>query len=415
MRFPFNIFHFERRASNEDIERAVIKALNDFEAETGVNPTVPIDEKSAVAISAVWACVRIISDAVSILPVHLKMRTEGGRITVKDHPLCGVLRKPSPLMNGVTLRKVLTVSTVLWGNGYARIKRDLMYRPCRIDFLLPNRVDILVSDDDIFYRVDGKEIVPSRDIIHVKGFTFDGIEGVSPIRKHRENLQLTMQAQRFGVNFFQNGCSPTGVFETDKTYDIAAYDRLKRDLYAKHMGLANSAKPLLLEGGLKYKPITIPPEDAQFIATRKFQKTEVATIFGVPPHMIADLERATNNNIEHQSMEFVQHCLMPYIVNMEAEFNDKLLREDEKPEYYHNIAVNGLLRSDSKTRSEFYKNMNLVGALNANEIRDLEDMNGYEGGDAYFVQQNMQTVDNAKNPAISKPQNNGTEQNPDNA
>ena len=146
---------------------------------------------------------------------------------------------------------------------------------------------------------------------------------------------------------------------------------------------------------MTYERISIPPEDAQFIATRKFQKTEVVTIYGVPPHMIADLERATNNNIEHQGMEFVQYCLMSYISRLEEEFNRKLLRDNEYNEYYFLFSLNGLLRGDAKTRSEYYKNMNLVGAMSANEIRAFEDMNAYEGGDTYFVQANMQSVEKA--------------------
>ena len=187
----------------------------------------------------------------------------------------------------------------------------------------------------------------------------------------------------------------SGVFKYPSTLKPEAYQRLKKDLLAQSVGLHNAHVPLLLEGGMTYERISIPPEDAQFIATRKFQKTEIATIYGVPPHMIADLERATNNNIEHQGMEFVQYCLMPYLVRIEEEFNRKLLRDDEFEEYYFLFGLNGLLRGDAKTRSEYYKNMNIVGAMSANEIRSLEDMNRYEGGDEYFVQMNMQPVKTA--------------------
>ena len=187
----------------------------------------------------------------------------------------------------------------------------------------------------------------------------------------------------------------SGVFKYPSTLKPEAYQRLKKDLLAQSVGLHNAHVPLLLEGGMTYERISIPPEDAQFIATRKFQKTEIATIYGIPPHMIADLERATNNNIEHQGMEFVQYCLMPYLVRIEEEFNHKLLREEEFGEYYFLFGLNGLLRGDAKTRSEYYKNMNIVGAISANEIRALEDMNAYEGGDTYFVQMNMQTIKHA--------------------
>lgn len=264
------------------------------------------------------------------------------------------------------------------------------------------------------YRLSNGELLPSYDIIHLKGVSTNGYKGKSPIQVHRENLSLTQSAQDYGEKFFTQGGNMSGVFKYPSTLKPEAYKRLKHDLIEQSVGLHNAHTPLLLEGGMTYERISIPPEDAQFIATRKFQKTEVATIFGVPPHMIADLERATNNNIEHQGMEFVQYCLLPYLVRLEEEFNRKLLREDEFGEYYFLFGLNGLLRGDAKTRSEYYKNMNIVGALSANEIRSLEDMNSYDGGDTYFVQMNMQTVDNAlvappKNQPVTPP-NDGKEE-----
>ena len=261
----------------------------------------------------------------------------------------------------------------------------------------PTQVEPILTDDDIlFYRTDKGELLPSHEMLHLRGLSTNGYKGKSPIAVHRDNLSLTASAQQYGEKFFNQGGNMSGVFKYPSTLKPEAYKRLKHDLIQQSVGLHNAHTPLLLEGGMTYERISIPPEDAQFIATRKFQKTEIATIYGVPPHMIADLERATNNNIEHQGMEFVQYCLMPYLVRLEEEFNRKLLRHDEFGEYYFLFGLNGLLRGDAKTRSEYYKNMNLIGALNANEIRSLEDMNAYEGGDEYFVQANMQTIENAK-------------------
>lgn len=261
----------------------------------------------------------------------------------------------------------------------------------------PTQVEPILTDDDIlFYRTDKGELLPSHEMLHLRGLSTNGYKGKSPIAVHRDNLSLTASAQLYGEKFFNQGGNMSGVFKYPSTLKPEAYKRLKHDLIQQSVGLHNAHTPLLLEGGMTYERISIPPEDAQFIATRKFQKTEIATIYGVPPHMIADLERATNNNIEHQGMEFVQYCLMPYLVRLEEEFNRKLLRHDEFGEYYFLFGLNGLLRGDAKTRSEYYKNMNLIGALSANEIRSLEDMNAYEGGDEYFVQANMQTIENAK-------------------
>ena len=240
-------------------------------------------------------------------------------------------------------------------------------------------------------------MLPNGDIIHLRGLSTNGYKGKSPIAVHRDNLALSVSAQDYGKRFFDQGGNMSGVFKYPSTLKPDAYQRLRKDLMAQAVGLHNAHVPLLLEGGMTYERISIPPEDAQFIATRKFQKTEIATIYGIPPHMIADLERATNNNIERQGMEFVQYCLLPYLVRIEEEFNRKLLRDDEFADYYFLFGLNGLLRGDAKTRSEYYKNMNFVGAISANEIRSLEDMNSYDGGDEYFVQMNMQPVKNAIN------------------
>lgn len=392
----------ERRfdsSSSSEFEAAVnqvltAQAVSDAQAERPL-----ISSEGALNLSAVWACVRILSETVGTLPIHLYKRTEDGRERQYNHPCHRVLLSPNSYINRFDLMHHLMVSCALWGNGYARIFRDAAYRPCRLKLLHPAEVEPLLdtNTDTLYYRLENGEIVANDDIIHVKNLTTNGYKGKSPIAVHRDNLSLTMSAQIYGEKFFNQGGNMSGVFKYPSTLKPDAYERLKRDLIAQSVGLHNAHIPLLLEGGMQYERISIPPEDAQFIATRKFQKTEIATIYGIPPHMIADLERATNNNIEHQGMEFVTYCLMPYIVRIEEEFNRKLLRHDEFEDYYFLFGLNALLRGDAKTRSEYYKNMNFVGAMNANEIRAYEDMNAYEGGDEYFVQLNMTPVKTAIN------------------
>lgn len=356
-----------------------------------------ISEEGSLNLSAVWACVRILSETVGTLPIHLYKKTSGGREQVGSHPCSLILSKPNSYTSRFALLHHLMVSCTLWGNGYVRIWRDSTFRPTRLQLLHPTQVEPqLTSEDELYYRTDKGELLPSYDMLHLRGLSTNGYKGKSPIAVHRDNLCLTASAQQYGERFFNQGGNMSGVFKYPSTLKPEAYQRLKNDLIRQSVGLHNAHTPLLLEGGMSYERISIPPEDAQFIATRKFQKTEIATIYGVPPHMIADLERATNNNIEHQGMEFVQYCLLPYLVRLEEEFNRKLLRDDEFGEYYFLFGLNGLLRGDAKTRSEYYKNMNLIGAMSANEIRSLEDMNAYKGGDEYFVQANMQTVENAK-------------------
>ena len=400
----FTLRKREERLSAEQIEQAVNDALLSDTVSDNTSRKY-ISEEGALNLSAVWACVRILSETVGTLPVHLYKRTSSGREKASGHPCIHILHKPNPYTSSFALLHHLMVSCTLWGNGYVRIWRDRLYRPVRLQLLYPYEVEpVLSSDDELFYHLSTGEMLLVDDVIHLRSLTTNGYKGKSPIAVHRENLSLTLAAQEYGERFFNQGGNMSGVFKYPSTLKPEAYQRLKRDLIAQSTGLHNAHTPLLLEGGMTYERISIPPEDAQFIATRKFQKTEIATIYGVPPHMIADLERATNNNIEHQGMEFVQYCLMPYIIRLEEEFNRKLLRDDEFEQYYFLFSLGGLLRGDAKTRSEYYKNMNLVGAMSANEIRSLEDMNSYEGGDEYFVQANMQSVKVALNPPASTPQ-----------
>lgn len=393
----------EERMTSSEFESAVNNTLLADTVSDNTRP-VYVSEESSLAISAVWACVRILSETVGTLPIHLYRRTSNGREKAKAHPCSHLLQKPNSYLTRFSLMHHLMISCTLWGNGYARIYRDKFFRPVRLQILHPTEIEpILTCDDELFYRDKTGLFIPCYDIIHLKGVSTDGYKGKSPIAVHRDNLSLSISAQRYGEKFFNQGGNMSGVFKYPSTLKPEAYKRLKNDLIAQSTGLHNAHTPLLLEGGMTYERISIPPEDAQFIATRKFQKTEIATIYGVPPHMIADLERATNNNIEHQGMEFVQYCLLPYLVRLEEEFNRKLLREDEFDDFYFLFGLNGLLRGDAKTRSEYYKNMNLIGAMSANEIRTLEDMNSYEGGGTYFVQANMQTIENAVLQPVQEP------------
>ena len=396
-RFSFWKKSEQRDYTSAEFENAVNKALTaDVVKDATSRPA--ISQEASLSLSAVWACVRILSETVGILPIHLYKRTDRGRERQYTHPCHHILQTPNSYSNRYDLMHFLMISVTLWGNGYVRIYRDVKYRPQRLKFYHPAKVEPVLTDDDVlFYRLSNGEIVPSDDMIHLRGLSTNGIKGKSPIAVHRDNLALSYAAQDYGNRFFNQGGNMSGVFKYPSTLKQEAYERLKKDLVAQSVGLHNAHIPLLLEGGMTYERISIPPEDAQFIATRKFQKTEIATIYGVPPHMIADLERATNNNIEHQGMEFVMYCLMPYLVRLEEEFNRKLLRHDEFGEYYYLFGLNGLLRGDAKTRSEYYRNMYFIGSMSANEIRNLEDMNRYEGGDEYFVQMNMQTVKSAIN------------------
>jgi len=389
--FGLNI---NRRSSDEDIDRAVNRVLLGADDSKTI-----VNEKSSLSLSAVWACVRIIANSVRILPLHLYERTAGGRVKVYDHPVSIFMREPNDYWTTADLAEWLLTSVLLWGNGYCRIVHDpLTYRPKRLDYLRPFDVEpVLGSDNVLRYRIGG-ETVGAEEIIHIKGLGTDPLKGLSPIQKHRENISLSMEAQSYGERFFSKGGNTSGVFSLPGTLKDEQYKRLKGQLDARVVGLANSHSPLLLEGGMSYSRVNIPLNDAQFIETRKYQSSEIAAIFGVPVHMLGNLDKATYNNTELLGIEYVTYCLMPWIQKLTAEFNRKLLTEEEKGKYYFSYSVNGLMRADAKSRSEYYKNMTLIGAMNANEVREFEDMNAYEAGDKYFVQMNMTPADKAGEP-----------------
>lgn len=354
-----------------------------------------VTPESAIAISAVWSCVRLISDTIRMLPVNLFERTDTGRQKITSHPAARILRKPNEYMTHTEFFGVMMRQLLLRGNSYARIVRDVKYRPIALLPYHPAEVSVTSSKGEIFYYLpDIFGPVPARDMIHLRTFSMDGIRGKSPITVHRENLSLAVNAQKYGDLFFKAGGNTEGIFEYPGALSPEAHERLKKQLAQRMAGIGNAHKPMLLEGGMKYVRINIPLEDAQFITTRKYQKNEIATIYGVPPHMIGDLDRATFSNIEHQAIEYVTYCLMPYAKSIEEEFASKLLYDSEQDGLYYSFGLNGILRGDQKSRGEFYRTMFYIGAMTPNEIRALEDMNGYEDGDEFFVQTNMDIIKN---------------------
>lgn len=384
---------FKRSADTYgEIDRAVSTVL------AGVNTNgVYVTEDTALTITTVWACVSLLSESVGILPIHLYKKTDSGREVVHGHDSLNLVNSPNSYFSRMDMLQHLMVSVTLHGNGYVRIMRDKGGRPIKLMMLEPQVPQpVLSKNDELFYNVNG-EMVHSDDMIHVKGLVVDGFKGKSPIAVHRENLCLTMEVQKYGEQFFSKGGNTSGVFEVPGALKDDAFKRLQQQLAAQFSGIGNSHKPMLLEGGMKYTRINIPLDDAQFLTTRKFQKGEIASIYRVPPHMVGDLERSTYSNIEQQSQEYLTYCLMPYLVKIETELNQKLLSYKDREMYYFRFGLNGLLRADSKSRSEYYKNMYLIGCMSPNEIRELEEMNKYKGGDEFYVQSNMTTTDNAIN------------------
>jgi HK97 family phage portal protein len=283
-------------------------------------------------------------------------------------------------------------SLLLWGNGYAKITRDGVGHINGLWFLKPRQVEVYRGADGVItyrYTSDNGEMqeYSAKEIFHVSGFSLDGLKGISPIRQAKQTIGLTMATEEYGAKFFSNGARPGGVLEAAGV--VKDPDRLRAAWNAQFQGSRNGHRVAVLEEGVKYHTIGIPPDEAQFLETRKFQLSEICRIFRVPPHMIADLDRATFSNIEHQAIEFVQHTLRPWIVRFEQAVYKSLLNEIERKTYYARFNVDGLLRGDYQSRMQGYAIGRQNGWLSANDIRELEDLNPIPNGGIYLVNGNM--------------------------
>lgn len=358
--------------------------------------------------SAVYSCVNVISETVASLPLHLYKRLSRGKELAVNHPLYSLLHDfPNPEMTSFTWRQAATVHLLLWGNHYSYIDWGPDGFPKAIWPLRPDRCspERDLKTKQIIYRAttdDGQEVVfQSSEILHIVGMSYDGLKGLSPIAQMREPVGMALATEEYGARFFGNGTHIGGILETDQALSDKAYERIKNDI-DKGKGLPFAHKMRILEEGLKYKQTSIPPEDAQFLETRKFQKEDIAGIFRVPPHMIGSLDKATFSNIEHQGLEFVIHTARPWLVRWEQTINWKLLTPKERKKYFSEYLVEGLLRGDIKSRYEAYSVGIQNGFLSRNDVREKENLNAVEGGDVYLVNGNMVPADMAADLALAR-------------
>jgi HK97 family phage portal protein len=357
-----------------------------------------IDHDNALTISAVFRAIKAIAEPIATLQWSVLRDTNGKRQAVMENLKYLLHRRPNPEMSAFTFRQTLMAWALSWGNGYAEIEFNLGGQPIALWPISPDRVEVKRDDatGDIVYEVSnsggGKSIIPASKMFHVHGLGFDGLTGYSVISLAARSLSIGMAAEEFGASFFGNGAIMSGTLEHPGKLSDPAFERLKKDFETQHSGVKNAGKPLILEEGMKWAAIGLPPGDAQFLETRKFSVTDIARWFGVPPHKLYDLDRATFSNIEHQSIEFVVDTLMPWVVRLEQEADYKLIKGDKR--VYTKLNLNALMRGDSQSRANYYREMRNMGVFSANDICELEDRNGIGvAGDKRIVQLNMTTLD----------------------
>lgn len=358
---------------------------------------ISVSSETALRASAVYACVRILGETLASLPLFTyERKRDGSKRRATDFYLYRLLHdQPNPEMTAFEFRETAQAHLALWGNAYAEIEIDGRGRVTALWLLRPDKMRKIerTRSGQLIYHYElptgGVEPIPNWAIWHLRGMGSDGIIGYNPIQLMREGIALGLGAEEFGARLFGNGAVPGGVLEYPGVLDDDAYDRLVESWNRRHQGLGNANRMAILEEGLTYKAIGIPPETAQFLETRKFQVTEIARAFRIPPHMVADLDRSTNNNIEHQSIEFVTHTIRPWLVRWEQSINSRLMSAREQSRYFAEFQVDGLLRGDIASRYTAYATGRQWGWLSANDIRQLENMNPIDGGDAYLTPLNM--------------------------
>lgn len=369
-----------------------------------------VTEHSAMQMTAVYSCVRILSEAVAGLPLHLyKYMDSGGKAMALDHPLYHLLHdEPNSEMSSFVFRETLMTHLLLWGNAYAQIIRNGKNEIVALYPLMPNKMSVDRDENGrlyyTYYRGSDEAIkntefavtLQPSDVLHIPGLGFDGLVGYSPIAMAKNAIGMAIACEEYGAKFFANGAAPGGVLEHPGT--IKDPQRVRESWQSTFGGSGNANKIAVLEEGMKYTPIGISPEQAQFLETRKFQINEIARIFRVPPHMVGDLEKSSFSNIEQQSLEFVKYTLDPWVIRWEQSIQRSLLSRDEKAVYFVKFNLEGLLRGDYQSRMNGYAIGRQNGWMSANDIRELENLDripAEDGGDLYLINGNMLPLKNA--------------------
>lgn len=373
--------------------------LNEFFGGATTDSGVSVTPDTALTYSAVYAAVRCIAESVSSLPLNYYERlSTGGKAHAKANPLHTLLHdEPNPEMTSYQWREASMAHLLLWGNSYSEIVRDLEGNvvelwPIDPTIVTPRRTD----SGELYYDLNrGKTFITAANMLHIPGLSFDGVSGMSPISLARQSIGLSMAIEQFGAGYFGRGARPGGVLTFPGQLSPEARQNLRRSFEELHAGGANSHRVALLEAGLKWEAIGVPPDDSQFLQSREFQIIEVARWFNLPPNKLKDLSKTSYNSLEQMEISFVVDTLRPWLVRWEQQLNRKIIRPKDKGSFFFEFNVDGKLRGEIASRYQSYSVARNWGWLSVNEIREKENMNPIEGGDVYMQPMNMQALGTA--------------------
>jgi HK97 family phage portal protein len=372
---------------------------NLFGSSSGEN----VSKEQALRIAAVWSCVRVLSETIASLPISLYEKDADNRKQVlSNNPLNTLVgEQPSPLFNSFMFFERILVDLSLDGNFYAFIERNAGGLPIGLHPIKCDDVDVFISPKGrgVYYEIkqnDADNIYPkvgkvqSIDMIHVKGLSFDGIVGKSPIHTAAETLGISIALDKHAGAFFKNGASVGGILKHPGTLKPETAKRLRESWSSNYSGTDNTGKTAILEEGMDFVARTIPNNQAQFLESRQYQISDICRIFRVPNHLVNDLSNATYSNIEAQQIDFVVHTITPWIKRIESELNSKLVPFKKRGVEYFKFNLNAILRGDSKARADYYRTLVNIGVMSPDEVRKLEDLNSIGGAsEDYYMQSNM--------------------------
>lgn len=394
MKFFGYEFKKEQRSSG-----GILEYVRGIGGVSGVNVT----EVTAMGLSAYYAGVRRISHSLSMLPIEVIRKQNGKNVDITHGCEWLLNNEASFKSTAFDFKQVLITSAINHGNGLAIIERSNIGKPISLINVDATTCQPTLVGSELFWNVrlkiaDKTEVlvVADRDMINLRGFGCEEIIGLSAIKAHKQNLGLSLAAQKYGADFYEKGTLIDGYIEYAGSLDDTRKKAIS-EAWSSNYGLGGRGGTPILDNGTKYTRLGLPPEDAQFIETRKFQKSEIATILDIPLHMINDMEGAKYSNVEQTGIEYVTYSLGGWIAKIEQEFARKLLKESEKKDHYIRINVNSLIRADIAAKGQFYRLMTDIGAMSINDVRKLEDKNAIEGGDAHYVQLNRIPISKIEN------------------
>lgn len=400
------IFDFLKFNGNKKLEERAQETaygstiINSLFATSAAGETVSKDQ--AIRIATVWSCIRVLSETIASLPISLYEKDDDNRKIVLTNDKLNRLvgEKPSPLYNSFMFIERILTELCLGGNFYAIIERNAGGEPINLHPVAEKDVQVFISPDGrgLYYEVENSDTIhypmsgtiQSMNMIHIKGLSFDGIVGKSPIVAAAETLGISIALDKHAGSFFKNGAAVGGILKHPGTLKPETAKRLRESWNTNHAGSLNVGKTAILEEGMEFQARSIPNNQAQFLETRQYQISDICRIFRVPNHLVNDLTNSTYSNIEAQQIDFVVHTITPWIKRIESEFNDKLIPSNKKGKQYFKFNLTAILRGDSKARADYYRTLVNIGVMSPNEVRSLEDMNAAgEVSDEFYMQSNM--------------------------